>query len=447
MPVATSWPRRARGLVASVAFLLAASACGAILGIGDPAFQTSDGGFDGGGGFDGTGVEASLGTSDGEGGSDGGSEGSDDGGAGDGFTPPGPPCCDGGGCGYLNDDQNCGACFHSCLGGACSEAGVCQPFAVAGSPTTNSAIWSCYGLTILDGTLYGTNWYDSLALVYETSATTLTEAGAGPTALYPDPHSGITGLGSANAIATDGKQLFFAVYQWLNQTWTPGIYSLTTSGAGTLIYPTQGTDYLAADDASVYFGYRYGDIYRMGKDGGAPTSLGGSDRTGDLSLVDGLIYYATSQGIVAVDPQTSDQVLAFGGPPDAGATDAGSASQADGFDVTDAYVVWFNLLTRSVYKSTSQTSTVRLDTSSIPFHRRYATVFGDPARGQIYLFDRDLVGGASISRMADDGSSAQVIATIGDGISIAVQDATAIYFVTYGNQTHEPYAAIYKLAK
>lgn len=56
------------------------------------------------------------------------------------------------------DKANCGACGHSCQGGVCA-AGNCQAMLIAGNPTADTGLQANYGITALNGFVYGTNWY------------------------------------------------------------------------------------------------------------------------------------------------------------------------------------------------------------------------------------------------------------------------------------------------
>jgi hypothetical protein len=356
-----------------------------------------------------------------------------------------PPRPDGeaGNCGSETDADNCGQCGHSCLGGAC-VGGMCTPFVLAGSPTKYLDLFSLYGLAVAGNSLYGTDWYEPLTLVYRTSATTPI-AGNAPQALYPSGPSAAP-VGSANAIATDGTQLFFAIYQSLNETWTPGLYSLDFAGTrATLLQGASGLESIAADDAYVYFGIKQGSVGRAAKDGSGFVSFD-VDRVSPTITVGGAagsVYYGAPQGIVEADRGTFQTLATFSCPGTAGAK-----AQGDSIAVTSSFVAWATLATHSLYACTSVTACALLDTSGVQFQRPTAIVLADAARGQIYLFDTDFASRtAALSRISADGSSAQVLATFDDAVSAATQDATAIYFTTYGSATAPPYSAIYKIAK
>ena len=124
-------------------------------------------------------------------------------------------------------------------------------------------------------------------------------------------------------------------------------------------------------------------------------------------------------------------------------------THVDRFDVGATEVTWIDLTSHLLYTGTGGApSPVPL--GAAPFTRPNGLVLLDDARHRITLLDSDFAGhSAAISWVAIDGSSAQLVATLGDGITAVTQDSSAIYFTTYGNDTklQPPFSAVYKLAK
>lgn len=425
----------------------------------------------------------------------------------------GPPSCGDAGlelCGdagcvsTADDAENCGACGHSCLGGTCSS-GICQPFFLAGSPKTELGFFSLYGLTVVGDTLYGTDWYDTFSLIYATSALTVAPNWM-PAPILPTTAGSVNAKASGDAIVHDTDQLFFVIYHNDVAAWPGGVWSLpldagTEAGADGGVAPLQlvtgeGIEALAVDDKYIYLGLETGALYTVPKDDSALFEF---DVNRPFSPIvagrgDGRVYYSGPYGVVAADRDSLATLVSYANLPiedggivdDAGSDaasggDAGSGGalddaasddaasdgaaddaavpagppvgplRADHFDIGESYAAWVNSATHTLYKGSGSAPPVVIPTGNVPFDRPNTDVLVDSKRHTIYLIDTDFyVRTAAISRVADDGSSAQVIAMFDDAISAVVQDENAIYFTTYGSApgaANPPYAAVYKVAK
>jgi hypothetical protein len=120
------------------------------------------------------------------------------------------------------DKNNCGACGHSCQGGACAS-GTCQPLLIAGDPLTPLGIDPQYGITQLNGFVYAINWYASGGLVFKVP-TDGSYGGKAPPWVYG---AGINASGSG--IFSNGTDFAFGIYRQDTGGPAPGIYAFTTS--------------------------------------------------------------------------------------------------------------------------------------------------------------------------------------------------------------------------
>jgi hypothetical protein len=162
----------------------------------------------------------------------------------------------------MNDDANCGACGHSCLGGAC-EKGLCLPTVLAtGSPVSLAAD--------------GTNLYWTDATIGQVLGCPASGCPEGGTVLYAGPGGG-PGFVVVGGIAVQSGQFFF-----LDGTGGTGFEVLACPVAGCgdtgpVIAPGFGDYYagnIAVDSNQVYFGTQGGvEVCPYGDAGAPPTQI------------------------------------------------------------------------------------------------------------------------------------------------------------------------------
>jgi hypothetical protein len=222
----------------------------------------------------------------------------------------GPAACN------LDDSHNCGACFHDCLGGACS-GGKCQPFPLLAP----DAGINPYSLAQDDASLY---WVDNMNYVVgrtdkvkggvtvtyaRTDGTTVdvdTSAvywGDG-TGIWRCPKAGCTS--SPAMVATVGQgvgvlsveQNGSLIYFKDESPDTASLYSvhkLGTNETGVLVFSGDaGIQNIANDGQSVYLTADDGLLHVVRLDGGAPVAIGTPNSAGsDAIAYDQNVVYWT----------------------------------------------------------------------------------------------------------------------------------------------------------
>jgi hypothetical protein len=390
-------------------FLAPLVACNAILGTPDPARRTGD-----------AGVEPSSPPRDG---AEGGGEVVTDAGDATTATEAEASCP----ADASSDPDNCGACGHSCQGGAC-VSGMCQPVLLAGDPDHSTGLFSLWGMTFVDGGLFGTNWYASAGLVYTIDP--LTDAGLH--FLVPSNPAY-----AASPIASDGERIFYVVYQDVDV----GLWVMNLDGSSRqrlASYFHIGTT--LADDRYVYFvlGGQPG-VHRMDKDGKneVVSPLPGSTAT-DFRVLGGQVYVSQTDlaRVVTFDRENVDAVSVLSSTGDAG---PGNVT------VDDDFVYWND--TASHFwrhpRSTLGGSPTEITPPNLPLQPRFTIddqYVWEWGNGKIIRFPKDGSGNATLVYALPNG----------DLVYGFAQDARTIYFGSYGGGYQvvgQPYSAIYKLAK
>lgn len=349
----------------------------------------------------------------------------------------GPPlCCGSNSCDPLNGSpDNCGTCGHNCLGGGCISS-TCSPTFLVGSPAVFDGLQSLYGLTVMGDTLYGTDWYTPDTVVYTSPTTGHSDV---PSRVYPAAKD--AGNAAAISIVNDDAGLYFAVYRNDNG-WTGGIYSVAPSGDGGLLYSSSDSPIgnVAVDSNYVYWSEPQGYIWRGNKDGTGATQYDVGPISVPIVARGGRLYYVTttSGGLVAVDPSNLNTILsAFSG-----------GTTVSAFTVGNTYVFWIDQTAQRIYRSSLLDTGAPQDITppGLSFTRKYLGMLTDDE--YLYVENSDISNrGATIWRVATDGSSYQPMTIVEDAIMSFVQDATALYFTTYGTADAGPYSAVWKLAK
>jgi hypothetical protein len=146
-------------------------------------------------------------------------------------------------CGSPTDPENCGACGHSCLGGACS-AGVCQPVVLASGLGASIGMWGSAAACAMDaGADAGVNY---------------TECGL---------DGGV--LTGPTALATDGTYVF-----WIDLGGEVMRVPVTGGPTDRVTTTAAAPLGIGLDDQYVYFSSQETQsIYRVAKIGGVPASL------------------------------------------------------------------------------------------------------------------------------------------------------------------------------
>jgi hypothetical protein len=425
-----AWP--ALAAVASLAVASGAPACNAILGHQPGTLIADDAGDAGDGALEGTASDALLDARGDATSLDAAGDVPDDTTQSDGPTEAG--------CGDTQTSaDDCGTCGHSCLGGQCLS-GQCQPVVLAGDPTKYDGLFSLYGLTILGSTLYGTDW-NAQNLVYRVP---IPDAGAAwdasPDFIVPLGTRDTRGLD----ITTDGTKLFYGIFEGSGA----GIWSVNADGTNDS--PVQSlidAQVIAADATYVYWtvwgaGGGYGPgVYQANKDGTGSVTY---------SLQSTMISWVLPDNGQVLLTEAFNKYVAVAAPTDLNTTQplcapVASASQLGQQTQVEGAYVYFTDIAGRFYRAprTPQTQpppaqeiTPTGAVPSIPFVVDASHVYA--------------LGGGKIVRFNNDGSGgAVVLATLSDTAVTVVQDATSIYFTTYGNFANQgpPYSALWRLAK
>jgi hypothetical protein len=357
------------------------------------------------------------------------------------------------------DQNNCGACGHSCLGGQC-VAGQCQAAIVTGSLTTESGFFVINGLVVNNGTIYGTDWYDHLGGTIFSVASNATAAT--PTWIVPDP--GANGV-ATTVIATNNNKLVYSVYRTSDKA--AGIWTVDFDGkndtnviAGGTDQQTCGATIPGTDVASIAFDTSYiywthdrtagspcQGIYRADPNGQnvalhqSSTYLRSllSDGSGTIYMVSHDGTYPNYYGIavLATTGATIDNapvVIAQQGHPHAVQFDA-------------QYVYWDDLSNSHFYRTTKVPSTIEDITPTTGMQTLGGSPFLVDATS-IYFWSPYPGAGEKLYRMPKDGSAPpKAIFTMpgaNDFPTGFTQDTTALYWANYPNSDK---AVLFRLAK
>jgi hypothetical protein len=352
-------------------------------------------------------------------------------------------CCIGdAGCVDLSSDEyNCGVCGRWCQGGSCST-GHCGPVLLAGSPTEYRGLKSLYGLGLLGGRLVGTDWYQSMTLVYTTAVDASSPV---PTRIYPRPWAdggAPPANGAADGLVTDGQRVYFDMYRTDNG-WDSGIYALDSAGNVTLINGVANLGQLEVDDTFVYWSDGQSTLWRANKDGSQPTRYTTGADWGRRIVAQGGRLYFVSGGILVGTDRISGPVLQYSG-----------STGVDDFAVDSTFAYWVDLTGQRVYRAPLDGSVApkSIAPAQLSLTRSRAAILVDDVNAYVFSFDLGSGPlGGSLVRFAKDGSATAVdpLLTMNDGFSTIIQDAHTLYFTTYGNDDADagPYSAVWKLAK
>lgn len=357
------------------------------------------------------------------------------------------------------DKLNCGACGHSCQGGACA-AGTCQPLLIAGDPLTPLGLNAQYGITQLNGFIFGLNWYGGPGGIIFKVPTDGSFGGKAPPWVYG------AGLSvSATGIFSNGTDFAYGIYRQDSGGPAPGIYAFTTSnntshsivtgGGSTNTCPQDpGTNLVsvAIDTNYVYWtNIRYAlypspcpGIYRASSvDGTGRIQVLTSDIFTALLADSGSVYMldasdSTLKAALGSTLATTSTLATF---PAVGGGDPFSLA----VDATYAYV--FHGTQHKVYRVKKVGGGTPEDIT--PAHGTLAencisgfivdnTKIYCASRTKVYSFNKD---GTSTTETT--------MATVSNGditYGPLTQDTTSIYWANAG-VTSGTYSAVYKLAK
>jgi NAD-dependent dihydropyrimidine dehydrogenase PreA subunit len=225
----------------------------------------------------------------------------------------------------LDDSHNCGACFHDCLGGACS-AGKCQPFPLLAA----DAGINPYSLAQDDASLY---WVDDLSPNTVVGRTDKVKGGVtvtyaqtdGPATVDVDtsavywgdglgiwrcPKAGCTSGPAMVATVSEGVAALTVeqngpyLYFRDGSPASPRLYSvhkLGTSETGVLVFSGDaGIENVANDGQNVYLTADDGLLHVVSLDGGAPVAIGTPNSAGSHAIAyDQNVVYWTIDGLSA----------------------------------------------------------------------------------------------------------------------------------------------------
>lgn len=358
------------------------------------------------------------------------------------------------------DKLNCGACGHSCQGGACA-AGTCQPLLVAGDPLKDTGLNAQYGITALNGFVYGTNWYGTTVpggVVFKVPTDGSYSGKAPPWTISPNIKASGTGVFS------NGKDFAYEIYREDFVGVSPGIWAYNTGtdksvnivkGLGSLNKCPQDP---GSSIVSVAFDSTY--VYWTNQQApGAPANVNPCPGVFRASAIDGSgqqVFLQTDQftalladgGSVYLMDRTDGALHAALGASLGTTSTLATFTKGDSFvlaaDATYIYVA--DQTAKKVYR-TKKVGAGMPDDLSMKLTMPEACNAG-------FLVDDTRVYCASntkIYSILKDGSSSAVttMATIGNGditYGPLTQDTTSLYWATAGAQGGA-HSAIYKLAK
>jgi hypothetical protein len=330
------------------------------------------------------------------------------------------------GCGDVGSDpSNCGTCGHSCFGGACTN-GLCQPFLLAGDPNKNTGLFSLYGLLLRGSTLYGTNWAEP-NFVYDVPIT-----GGGETFFV----SAGTRFQQCGGLVTDGTKLYYLIFSGAGN----GVWSVNTDGSQDVQVVTfMEMQALSADATYLYWTHKgQPGIYRAATDGTGQAEYFTTTMTGEVVAEGGQVFFSESENkVVRVASPTN-----IAGAVPVSAPIANALSPSSNTIHSDGTFVYFADTAGRFYRApvgggaaAAQEITPLGQSAAFPFVVDSTYVYA--------------VGNRQIVRFPKDGTgSAKLLVTLNDDSYVVVQDATSLYFTTYGiGGTSPPFAAVWRLAK
>jgi hypothetical protein len=327
----------------------------------------------------------------------------------------------------LADPDNCGACGHSCFGGACA-AGTCGPVTLA---TAHGSV----GIAIDSTFIY---WADNEAGVINKVSKSLTRQGV--------PSSVATGAAAQNVqgIFSDGTYVY-----WTNKTAAGEVRRALPTGLGvTIIASNQSQpDWVASNGTTVAWTNQTGNqVMSASVDGGTPTRLNTTGELGTLpagiAIDSASVYYATKTaggGLAETVPLAGGSVSELGT-----ATYVGIAIDSDN-------VYWTGGFSNPIVSQNTKagtTATVKIIATGSMLRCPLA-VASDGAN--VYFLDQGtdssgtLVANAGALYRVPVGNGGTLapplVAGLTDPQGIAV-DGTAVYWVTGGAN-----GAVMKLVK
>jgi hypothetical protein len=382
------------------------------------------------------------------------------------------------------DAMNCGACGHSCQGGQC-VSGFCQPVLLAGDPKNPTGLKSLYGIVVLNGFVYGVDWegagaYSTAAapggLIYKVST-----AGGSLSWVWGQ------GIGaSADSIATDGKTLTYSIFH-VGEAQGAGIWQINPDGTNnTKVVSGGATGGGPACNLATAYGYEtsavttdsgyiywtrdtYGGcfpstpscqcqgIYRANSDGSGVTQFFTTSwytlpiaDSGTLYMLD----YFNNQVVAATTSTFSSNASPVPIP---------TTGKPASLQIDPQYVYWVDSAALKFYRAAKIGATSAQDITpmmGMPTGSLWSSFLVD--KQNIYFVSPaptyNVANTENIYVMPKDGSGparkipGAVISSAGDSIVSWTQDASAIYWTTYGfdistTTNPPPYSAIYKLAK
>ncbi len=359
------------------------------------------------------------------------------------------------------DSDNCGSCGHSCLGGLC-VSGNCQPIVVGGNPAVDMGLWSLYGLTVSGGELYGTDWYRTAGLIYhlpiggngDGSVTFSVKAPVTTDGSVGGYSDGSSLACSASPIINDGTgRILFGVFRQDSGGPAPGIWELRSDGTllRNIVTLAAGQEIagIAADANYVY----YSEFWRFG--GANQTGLFRVDRETGLNVMrfhdthkidsifveGGSVYWAdqATNTIYAASPAALDSFVTLA-----------TTTNAPGVIQTDATYVYYqdggvfhrvNKLGGTSDDITPPGGLIGGTVVNFLVDGTYVYyVAGSGAGNQRWYYFRKDMTSPAVRTLASISSN--------DTVSSVTQDATALYWTTYGGSgSAVPYSAIYRIAK
>jgi hypothetical protein len=344
--------------------------------------------------------------------------------------------------------NDCGACGHSCEKGDC-VAGRCTPFVLGGDPAQATGLNAQYGLTVLDGTVYGTNWYGTAGVVYRIPAD-----GSGSL-------TWIVGAGQqtgGQAIVNNGTGLAYFVYS--NNSGSahgPGLWTVSTTGANdTRVVPATNTygacsaiaksdfiDSLTFDASYLYWvhsrdaGAPCPGIVRSKPDGSEQTLFLDTKYLGNVVADGGSVYFVnkTDNSVQAAIATT------LGSPLELGKVGTPTYLQTDA-----THVYWLDQAAKKFYRVVKSGVAQYQDLTAaitLPITPAGRFLVDDT---YIYFYGPEGAAPQSFYRMKKDGSEQPLnIANLASDYTYTIaQDKTALYWGTYGSG---PHSAVYKLVK
>jgi hypothetical protein len=363
------------------------------------------------------------------------------------------------------DAMNCGACGHTCLGGAC-VSGTCQPLVVVGAPLVATGLVAQYGITVIGSNVYGVSWYSPAATggVVFKAPVDGSLAGKAPIWVFDGAVSA-----SATGIYSNGTDFAFGIYRQDPGGPVPGIWSFKvgTNATANIVAGTASTNACPQNPGSsiVSVAYDAAYVYWTNQQApGAPANVNPCAGVFRASALDGsgvTTFLASDQidnlladnGSVYLMDRTDGSLKAA-----LGAT-LGTTSTLSQFtagheyklavDGTYAYVADNTL--KKVYRVKKVGGGAPADITPAKGTLTDACSTGFVVDDTRVYCAGPAVAGNKIFAFASDGSSAaaSVLASVGNGdltYGPLAQDATAIYWATAGVAAGT-YSAVYKLAK